>query len=108
MDSFLGLMGDSPLTPAGEVVRDGLVYRRLVGGRLLTDGTRDTELVFETYHEDVLVDRVEVHSMVGVTTREHILEVLTSAGYRPGQEYGDYDFTPYDSQDILIVEAFKV
>jgi SAM-dependent methyltransferase len=108
MDSFLGLMGDSPLTPAGEVVRDGLVYRRLVGGRLLPDGTRDTELVFETYREDVLMDRVEVRSTVGVTTREHILKVLTAAGYRPGQEYGDYDFTPYDSQDILIVEAFKV
>lgn len=107
MDSFLGLMGDSPLKPAGEVAKDGLVYRRLVGGKVLPDGTRQTELVFETFRGDILVDRIEVRSLVGVTTREHIHEVLSRAGFRVDREFGDYDSTPYDGQDLLIVVAAK-
>ena len=108
MDSFLGLMGDSPLSPAGEVARDGLVYRRLVGGKVLPGGTRDTELVFETYRDGVLIDRTEVHSLVGITTREHILDLLAEAGYKVVGEFGDYDLTPYTDQELLILEARKV
>jgi SAM-dependent methyltransferase len=107
MDSFLGLMGDSPLKPAGEVVRDDALYKRLVGGRLLPDGTRETELVFETYSDGVLVDRIEVRSLVGVTTREHIHEVLVKAGFRVEHEFGDYEFAPYEGQSLLIVEAVR-
>jgi SAM-dependent methyltransferase len=106
-DSFLGLMADSVLKPAGEVLRDGFAYKRLVGGRVLPDGTRDTEVVFETYRDGVLLDRTEVHSLVGVTTREHIHEILAKAGFRVENEFGDYESTPYRGQDLLIIEAVK-
>lgn len=107
MDSFLGLMGDSPLTPAGEAVSGDIVYKRLVGGRVLPGGVRETELVFETYREGVLEDRIQVRSLVGVTTRGHIIEILGEAGFRIGGEFGDYDFTSYDGQGLLIIEAVK-
>jgi SAM-dependent methyltransferase len=107
MDSFLGLMGDTPLKPAGEVARDDLVYKRLVAGKVLGDGTRETRLVFETYRDDVLVDRIEVRSLVGVTTRERIHELLAKSGFRVAGEYGDYGCAPYEGQDLLIVEAVR-
>jgi SAM-dependent methyltransferase len=107
-DSFLVRMGDSPLKPAGEARKEGFVYKRFVGGRVLPDGTRDTELVFETYRDGILLGRMEVHSLVGVTTREHIHEILAKAGFRVKTEFGNYESAPYRGQDLLIIEAVKV
>ena len=106
-DSFVGLMGDSALEPAGEVLRNGLLYRRLVGGKVLPHESRDTHLVFETYRDDVLIDKIEVHSFVGITTRAHIRHLLNVAGFQVENEFGDYICTPYTDQDVLIIEARK-
>jgi SAM-dependent methyltransferase len=105
-DVFLGLMGDSPLTPAGRVQRAGVDYRRLVGRRTLPDQKVEVRLVFQVYQRGVLVDRIEEVSVVGVVDRSQVHGVLREAGFSVGREFSDYDFTPYrDGDRLLIVEA---
>jgi len=67
-DVFLGLMGDSPLTPAGRVQRAGVDYRRLVGRRPLPDQKVEVRLLIEVYQRGVLVDQIEEGSWLGLWT----------------------------------------
>jgi SAM-dependent methyltransferase len=107
-DVFLGLMGDSPLTPAGSVQAGTQQIRRLVGGRLLPRNIRETQLVFEIYEGEELVERFEERSLVGITNRRAIHRLLDAAGFEVKQEWGQYDFTPFrDGDTLLIVEAVK-
>lgn len=107
-DVFLGLMKNSPISPAG-VVEKGLVkYCRYVGGKLLPDGTRETVLIFEIYKAGRLIKRIKEVSLVGVLKREKIHSLLARAGFRVEKEYGAYDFSDYrDGDPLLIVEAVK-
>jgi hypothetical protein len=105
-DVFLGLMGDSPLTPAGRVQRAGVDYRRLVGRRTLPGQKVEVRLVFEVYRRGAPVDRIEEVSVVGVVDRSQVHGVLAEAGFSVRREFSDYDFTPYhDGDRLLIVEA---
>jgi hypothetical protein len=107
-DVFLGLMGDSPLSPAGRVKVGTREYRRLVGGKVLAGHKKQTQLVFETYDEGELTERIEETSLVGITRRAGIHRVLAESGFTVGEEWGDYDCTPYQEGDsLLIVEAVK-
>jgi len=107
-DVFLGLMKDSPLSPAGRAKVGNREYRRFVGSKLLPDDRRETVLVFEVYHGDELIERIEERSLVGITNRKDIHQVLTEAGFRVNREWSDYDFTPYqEGEPLLIVEAAK-
>lgn len=108
-DVFLGSMGDKPLSPAGVVQTPQGDVRRLVGGRVLPGGGKETTLVFERYVKGELVDRIEEHSLVGITNRPMIHDLLSRTGFELAHEWGDYDQKPYiDDDDILIVEASKV
>lgn len=107
-DVFLGLMKDSPLSPAGRVKVGNREYRRFVGGKLLPDDQKETVLVFKVYHDDELVERIEEQSLVGITNRKDIHQVLREAGFRVKREWSDYDFAPYqEGEPLLIVEAAK-
>lgn len=107
-DVFLGLMGDSPLAPAGVVRQGGREIRRLVGGRALPGGRQETHLVFETYQDGALVDRIEERSLVGITDRETIGQLLGAAGFAVRREWGSYDSEPFRPGDpLLILEAVK-
>ena len=107
-DVFLGLMKDSPLSPAGSVKVGDKEYRRFVGGRLLPGKRKETILVFEEYEGDELVKRIEDRSLVGVIDRSGVHRVLAEAGFDVVNEWGEYDFTPYQEGDLfLIVEAVK-
>jgi len=107
-DVFLGLMGDSPLSPAGRVKVGTREYRRFVGGKVLPGHKKETQLVFETYEDGELIDRIEEISLVGITGRPGIHRVLAESGFTVREEWGDYDFTPYQEGDsLLIVEAVK-
>jgi SAM-dependent methyltransferase len=107
-DVFLGLMGDSPLSPAGTVKVDTKEYRRLVGGKVLAGHKKETRLVFETYEDGELVERIEEISIVGITDRHRVHRVLAESGFAVRKEWGDYDFTPYQEGDsLLIVEAVR-
>jgi SAM-dependent methyltransferase len=108
-DVFLGLMGDSPLSPAGVVRVGGREIRRLVGGRVLPEQRKETRLVFEVYQDGVLVERIEERSLVGITSREEIHRLLKLAGLMVRHEWGSYDWEPFDERDtLLIVEAVKL
>ncbi len=105
-DLFLGLMGDSPLAPAGVVQVGDREIRRFVGGRVLPGGRRETRLIFETYQGGALVDRIEERSLVGITDREAIGRLLRANGFAVRQEWGSYAFVPFQpGSPLLIVEA---
>jgi SAM-dependent methyltransferase len=106
-DSFPGLMRQSPLKAAGEAAVDETVYKRLVGGRILPGAVKDTELVYEAYVGGRLIDRIAVHSLVGITSRRHILDLVAAAGFEVINEFGDYRSTPYEDQEVLVIEALK-
>jgi SAM-dependent methyltransferase len=107
-DVFLGLMKDSPLSPAGRVKVGDREYRRFVGGKLLPGNRKETRLVFETYQEGELVERIEEHSLAGITSRKRIHQMLAEVGFSVKREWGNYDFTPYREGDaLLIVETVK-
>ena len=107
-DVFLGLMGDSPLSPAGRVKVGTGEYRRLVGGAVLPGQRKETRLIFEIYENGILIDKIEERSLVGITNRQRIHQVLAKAGFAVKREWSDYDFTPYlEGDSLLIVEAVK-
>lgn len=107
-DVFLGLMDDAPLSPVGKVLTSAGEIRRFVGGRTLPGGKKETLLVFEVYEQGTLVERIEERSLVGITRRPAIHELLERTGFQVRQEWGDYDFTPYQTgASLLIVEAIK-
>jgi SAM-dependent methyltransferase len=107
-DMFLGLMENSPLSPAGRVKVGNREYRRFVGGRLLPGDKKETVLIFKVYHNDELTERIEERSLVGIANRKDIHQVLTKAGFRVKREWSDYDFTPYqEGEPLLIIEAAR-
>jgi len=107
-DVFLGLMGDSPLSPSGSVKVGPREYRRFVGGKVLPGHRKETHLIFETYEHGKLIERIEERSLVGITSKPGIHRVLAESGFAVREEWADYDFTPYQETDsILIVEAVK-
>lgn len=107
-DVFLGLMEDSPLKPAGMVQVGPQRIRRLVGGRVLPGQIKETLLVFEVYEDGELVERIEERSLVGITDRQAIHRLLGRAKFEVKREWGQYDFTPFQEGDrLLIVEVVK-
>jgi SAM-dependent methyltransferase len=107
-DVFLGLMKDSPLSPAGSCVDGNAEYRRLVASRILPDKKVEVTLIFETYTEGKLSERIEERSLAAVMARPEIHGLLEKTGFIIENEYSDYDFTKYGSGDqLLIVQAKK-
>jgi len=107
-DVYLGLMGDSGLSPAGRAKAGSREYRRFVGRKVLPNHRTETHLVFETYEDGKPIERVEEMSLAGITSRPEIHRVLQKSGFTVRGEWGDYDFTAYQEGDsLLIVEAVK-
>jgi SAM-dependent methyltransferase len=107
-DVFLGLMRDSPLSPAGKVRVGNREHHRFVATQVLPDQTQVVHLVFETYQDGELVERLQERSFAGVISRQKLHQLLARAGFGVKQEYGDYDFTPFrPGSPLLIVEAEK-
>lgn len=107
-DVFLGLMKDTPLSPAGRVEQGDREYRRFVGGSLLPNRTRETILVFETYEAGALLERIEERSLVGIVDRQDVHYLLREAGFEVTREFSNYDSTPFQEGDsLLIIEAIR-
>jgi SAM-dependent methyltransferase len=105
-DVFLGLMRDSPLSPAGRVQVGDRECRRFVATKVLPHRTQETHLVFETYQDGELVERLEERSKVGLIAREELHQLLKQTGFEVKQEFGHYDFSGFQEGDpLLIVEA---
>lgn len=107
-DVFLGLMGNSSLSPAGRVKVGNRKYRRFVGGKVLPGHKKETHLVFETYEDDEMKERIEETSLVGIANRLTIHRVLTESGFTVRKEWSGYDFAPYrEGASLLTMEAAK-
>ena len=107
-DVFVGLMGDSALSPAGVARVGRQEIRRFVGGRVLPEKRKETRLVFEVYQEGALIERIEERSLVGITNREDIHRLLALAGFVVRHEWGSYDRKRFIEGDaVLIVEASR-
>ena len=107
-DLFLGLMGDSALSPAGTVPVGDAEVRRFVGGKVLPGKQQETLLIFETYQGGRLVDRLEERSVVGITSREEVHSLLADTGFAVQREWSSYAFAEFEAGDpLLIIEAVK-
>lgn len=107
-DIFVGLMHDSELEPAGRVTLDNREYRRFVGSKFLDEKNMEVQLVFEILENDKIIEKIEEYSQVGVIGRPEIHDLLFKTGFKIREEFGNYDFTPYNEDDILlIIEAVR-
>jgi SAM-dependent methyltransferase len=107
-DVFLGLMKDSSLAPAGRATMGEAEVRRYVGGRVLPNGKMETHLVFEVCRENTLLECIAERSLVGITTRDGVHQILAEAGFAVQHEWSTYGFAQYEAGDpLLIVEAMK-
>ncbi len=83
--------------------------RRFVATQVLPNHIQETHLVFETYQDGELVERLEERSEVGIITTRALHELLGQAGFEVQQAFGGYDFSPFqEGSALLIVEAEKV
>ena len=107
-DVFIGLMKDSPLSPAGKVKKGDIEYRRFVGDRILPNEKMEVLLVFETYKKGKFVKRIEEKSVAGIINREHLHKLLGKSNFEVKNEFGNYDFNKFKEGDsLLIIEAIK-
>lgn len=108
-DVSLGMMKDTPLSPAGEVQFEGGEIRRSLSTRVLPEGILQVTFVFETYRGGKMVERIVQGAVQGIITRQQITKLLQETGLTVVNEYADYDFRPYEEGDnILMVEASKI
>jgi SAM-dependent methyltransferase len=107
-DVWLGLMKNNPISPAGMVRKGSREYRRFVGGKMRGKKI-ETILIFETYEAGRLLDRIEEHSMAGITDRKAVRALLKETGFNVKREFSDFHSTAFKEGDsLLIVEAVKV
>jgi SAM-dependent methyltransferase len=107
-DVFLGLMRDTPLSPAGVSQVGDREIRRFVGGRVLPNRRKETVLVFEIAEQGTVVERIEERSLVGITSREEIHRLLKLAGFEVRNEWAGYDMKPFqEGEPLLLVEAVR-
>lgn len=107
-DVCLGLMKDSPLAPAGRATMGEAEVRRSVGAKVLPNGIMETHLIFEVCREDTLLERIVERSLVGITTRDGVHQILAETGFAVQHEWSGYGFAPYEAGDpLLIVETVK-
>lgn len=107
-DVFLGLMHDSPPCPAGAVTLGDREIRRYVGGQILPSGQKEVTLIFEIWQGGQFVERIEEQGRVGITSRADVHRVLAETGFEVRHEWSDYDCTPYEEDEsLLIVEATR-
>jgi SAM-dependent methyltransferase len=109
LDSYWGLMTDSPLRHDDDVQVGERKYRRLVSRQVQSDNTVKINLVYEIYRGDELEDRIEQHSRAGIIERKRIHELLSKAKFKVIAEYRDYDLAPYrDGDEMLLIEAERM
>jgi SAM-dependent methyltransferase len=107
-DVFLGLMGDSPLSPAGTAQAGDEEIHRFVGGTVVPGQGKETVLVFEVYRDGEVLNRIQERSWVGIISQEDVHRLLAETGFSVRHEYASYQFANFrQGDDLLIVEAVK-
>jgi SAM-dependent methyltransferase len=108
-DVFLELMKETTLSLAGKAMIGNAEYRRFVGGEIIGNGKKKTNLVFEKYIDGKFAERIIEHSLVGIIDHNKLYHLLNKSGFKVSKEFSDYDFTSFKKGDsLLIVEAIKI
>lgn len=108
-DVFIGLMKDSPLSPAGIVsYGEDLEYRRFVSTEVQSKIMQVT-LIYKAYKKGKLIQTIKEVSSVGIVSRSKVHELLNQTGFKIINEFSSYNFSSYvDNDSLLIIEAEKV
>ena len=108
LDSYPGLMSDSPLKLSDEIQLKGTRYRRLIGRQIQPDRTVKITLIYEIYRGNKLSERIEQFSFAGMIDLKRIRALLNEAGFEVVGEYRDYQLAPYRPGDeLLLIETQK-
>ncbi len=108
LDSYPGLMSDSPLKLSDEILVEGRRHRRLIGRQIQPDRTVKITLICEIYKADRLEERIEQVSLAGIIELKRICALLNEVGFKVVGEYSDYQLTPYRHGDeLLLIETQK-
>jgi hypothetical protein len=66
-------------------------------------------LIYETYKQGKLVEKIEQQSAAYTTTRTEVHALLEETGFSIENEFGDYSFSPFKEGDsLLVIEANKI
>ncbi|MFX1285798.1 MAG: class I SAM-dependent methyltransferase [Promethearchaeota archaeon] len=107
-DVYIGGMKDSPLALVDTVKRGDYEYKRFISTKTLPDDIIEVLLVYETYKQGKLIEKIQQPSSAFVITRTKIHELLHKTGFLIKNEYGDFHFSPFKEGDsFLIIEAIK-
>jgi len=108
-DIYIEGMKDSPLSPIDTVKAGDYEYKRFIGTRILPDNIIDVLLIYETYKQGELIEKIEQRSSAFTTTRTDIHQLLEETGFSIQNEYCDYQFSPFKEGDqLLVIDAFKI
>ncbi|MFX0122100.1 MAG: class I SAM-dependent methyltransferase [Candidatus Hodarchaeota archaeon] len=107
-DIYIGGMKDSPLLLTDSVKKGDYEYKRFIGTKILPDNIIDVLLVYETYKQGKLIQKIEQRSSAFITTRTEVHLLLKETGFLIQKEYSDYYFSPFKEGDsLLVIEATK-
>ncbi|UCG02164.1 MAG: class I SAM-dependent methyltransferase [Candidatus Heimdallarchaeota archaeon] len=107
-DIHIGNMKDSPLLLVDTVKRKNYEYKRFIGTKILPDNMIDVLLVFETYKQGKLIEKIEQRSSAFTTTQTKVHQLLEETNFIIQKEYSDYHYSPfYKGDSLLIIEAIK-
>lgn len=108
-DVYTGPASDSSFTAAGEVTVGNRLIRRSASRRLLPAKRIEVTLVYEIYEAGSLVERIEERNIQGRSDRPGLAQTLQRAGFEILQEWGGYDFKPYEEGDpFLITKVVRI
>jgi len=108
-DIYIEGMKDSPLSPIDTVKVGDYEYKRFIGTRILPDNIIDVLLIYKTYKQGELIEKIEQRSSAFTTTRTDVHQLLEETGFSIQNEYCDYQFSPFKEGDqLLIIEALKI
>ena len=108
-DVYIEGMKDSPLSLVDTVKEGNHEYKRFIGTKVLPNKTIDVLLIYETYKQGKLIEKIEQQSAAYTTTRTDVHVLLDETGFSIENEFSDYSFSPFNKGDsLLVIEASKI
>ncbi|MFX1515452.1 MAG: class I SAM-dependent methyltransferase [Promethearchaeota archaeon] len=108
-DIYIEGMKESPLSLIDTIKKGEYEYKRFIGTKILPDDIIDVLLIYETYKQGELIEKIEQRSSAFTTTRTDVHQLLEETGFSIQNEYCDFQFSPFKEGDpLLIMEALKI
>lgn len=108
-DIYIEGMKDSPLSLIDTVKKGDYEHKRFIGTRILPNNTIDVLLIYETFKQGKLIEKIKQQSLAFATTRTEVHHLLEETGFSIQNEYRDFYFSPFREGDsLLVIEAIKI